>query len=127
MNAVVATQSCDLAHGKSVPVLVCGVWTIGDLQRIGLPSGNDTLEAIRQGRRPPFHMLAAPANPGDNRQALIVDFRQVFTLNYNYATAHAAALGERHRLNPPYVEHFSQALARFFMRVGLPTDIPPFK
>ena len=31
------------------------------------------------------------------------------------------------RLLPPYGEHLSQAFARFFMRVGLPVDIPPFK
>jgi len=29
-------------------------------------------------------------------------------------------------LRSPYLEHFSQAFARFFMRVGLPTAIPPF-
>jgi hypothetical protein len=26
----------------------------------------------------------------------------------------------------PYLEHFSQAFARFFMRVGLPSTIPGF-
>jgi len=30
------------------------------------------------------------------------------------------------RLLSPYREHLSQAFARFFMRVGLPVDIPPF-
>ena len=28
---------------------------------------------------------------------------------------------------PPIREHLSQAFARFFMRVGLPFNIPPFK
>jgi len=28
---------------------------------------------------------------------------------------------------PPYREHLSQAFARYFMRVGLPQDITPFK
>jgi hypothetical protein len=27
---------------------------------------------------------------------------------------------------PPYREHLSQAFARYFMRVGLPSDIPSF-
>jgi hypothetical protein len=31
------------------------------------------------------------------------------------------------RLQSPYLEHFSQAFARFFMRVGLPSAVPPFK
>ena len=30
----------------------------------------------------------------------------------------------RKRLLPPYREHLSQSFARYFMRVGLPTDIP---
>ena len=34
---------------------------------------------------------------------------------------------KRLRLLPPYREHLSQAFARFFMRVGLPVDIPPFR
>jgi len=34
---------------------------------------------------------------------------------------------KRLRLLPPYREHLSQAFARFFMRVGLPVDIPEFK
>lgn len=29
----------------------------------------------------------------------------------------------RLRLRPPYREHLSQAFARFFMRVGLPTGV----
>ena len=37
----------------------------------------------------------------------------------------AASQGPRLRLNPPYREHLAQAFARFFMRVGLPVDIPP--
>jgi hypothetical protein len=28
------------------------------------------------------------------------------------------------RLLPPYREHLSQSFARYFMRVGLPVDIP---
>ncbi len=30
-------------------------------------------------------------------------------------------------LCPPYREHLSQSFAKFFMRVGLPTDVPHFK
>jgi hypothetical protein len=38
--------------------------------------------------------------------------------------AHVEKLGNRLRLCPPYREHLAQAFARFFMRVGLPSDIP---
>jgi len=33
----------------------------------------------------------------------------------------------RLRLLPPDREHLAQAFARFFMRAGLPIDIPEFK
>jgi hypothetical protein len=36
----------------------------------------------------------------------------------------AVRAGDRLRLLPPYREHLSQAFARYFMRVGLPQDIP---
>jgi len=29
-------------------------------------------------------------------------------------------------LNSPYLEHLSQNFARYFMRVGLPSDLPDF-
>jgi hypothetical protein len=35
-------------------------------------------------------------------------------------------MATRLRLLPPYREHLSQSFARFFMRVGLPVDIPSF-
>jgi hypothetical protein len=58
---------------------------------------------------------------------LIVDFRQIFSLPFEYLTTRAEELGDRWRLDSPFLEHFSQAFARFFMRVGLPSAIPPFK
>jgi len=39
----------------------------------------------------------------------------------------AARADDRLRLLPPYREHLSQAFARYFMRVGLPQDIRPFR
>ena len=43
------------------------------------------------------------------------------------ACADARRLGNRLRLCPPYREHLAQSFARFFMRVGLPIDIPEEK
>ena len=72
-------------------------------------------------------MLASPAVPDDNREALVVDFREIYSLPSDYLTDHAAQLGLRWRLLSPFLEHFSQAFARFFMRVGLPSTIPEFR
>ncbi len=72
-------------------------------------------------------MVSALADAGDGRNALVVDFRQIYSLPVAYLRRHAGGLGSRWRLQSPYREHFSQAFARFFMRVGLPTAIPSFK
>ena len=73
-----------------------------------------------------MHLLASPTNPDNNKEALVVDFREIQTLPYEYVLKHASNLNDRWRLKSPYLEHFSQAFARLFMRVGLPSAIPPF-
>ena len=61
-----------------------------------------------------------------NDDYLVVDFRSVFSVPINYLSAKAKSQEKRLRLKPPFREHLSQAFARFFMRVGLPADIPKF-
>lgn len=62
---------------------------------------------------------------------MVVSFRNVRSVDFDWITASIKQRGKRLRLLPPYREHLSQAFARFFMRVGLPTDIafdkPPYK
>jgi hypothetical protein len=58
---------------------------------------------------------------------LVVDFRNVYSVSFDFLTEWVQRKGRRLRLLSPYREHLSQAFARFFMRVGLPVDIPPFK
>jgi hypothetical protein len=82
---------------------------------------------VRQGRVEGLHLLASQIDPSNNRSCLVADFREIYSLPIEYLKQHAESLGPRWRLQPPYLEHFSQAFARFFMRVGLPASIPPFK
>ncbi|WP_459875834.1 hypothetical protein [Desulfothermus naphthae] len=58
---------------------------------------------------------------------LVVDFRNVYGVPFDFIVELAKKRGKRLRLLPPYREHLSQAFARFFMRARLPVDIPPFK
>src|SRR5205814_9512434 len=81
---------------------------------------------VLKGRIEGLHLLASPTNPADNREAWVVDFREIYSLPFDYLVGQATRLGPRWRLRSPYLEHFSQAFARFFMRVGLPSTIPPF-
>jgi len=72
-------------------------------------------------------MLNVSNLPGFERKFRIVDFHQIFSLPIAFLREFARLSGSRLRLLPPYREHLGQAFARYFMRVGLPVDIPPFK
>ena len=66
-------------------------------------------------------------DPADNGICLVADFREIYSLPIAYLRERATQLGRRWRLQSPYLEHFSQGFARFFMRVGLPSSIPAFR
>lgn len=127
-DLIVVTQSCDLENAKAPFVALCPISSLAEFSRVNPKFAKPaTREEVRKGRHEGLHMLASPANPENNQEALIVDFRQIYSLPFQYLSDHAAAQNERWRLQPPYLEHFSQSFARFFMRVGLPSSIAPFK
>ncbi len=125
-DVIVMTQSCDLAPGQKTisEVLLCAVWSRADVPEF---QRDDVMESIRNGRQYRYHMLAESRLPTLERTVRVVDFSRVTVYPLDVLRARAAAAGPRVRLLPPYREHMSQAFARFFMRVGLPADIPSFK
>lgn len=125
-DLIVVTQSCDLENNKAPFVALCPLYPLSVFEKDN-PAFKGKWEPVRQGNRHGLHMLASMTHPEDNASAVVVDFHQIFSLPVGYLNRRAAGLGERKRLKSPYVEHFSQAFARFFMRVGLPSNIPPFK
>jgi hypothetical protein len=127
-NLIVVTQSCDLANQKIELTALCPIAVLSTWEQLNPNySKRGFWESVRQGRREGLHMLSALTDASDARNALVVDFRQIFSLPVSYLRKHAARLGSRWRLQSPFREHFSQAFARFFMRVGLPAAIPQFK
>lgn len=125
---IVITQSCDLENGKAVHVALCPVYGLDEFERAQPESARKgTWENVRKGRVERLHMLGSPESPENNRDALIVDFGHIVSLPFEYLSGHAESLEHRWRLEPPFLEHFSQAFARFFMRVGLPSSIAPFR
>lgn len=127
-DLIILTQSCDLANTKNILAALCPIHTLAAWEAINPAfAKKGAWESVRKGRQEGLHMLASPEHPEDNRQALVVDFREVVSLPVVYLQKRAEELGVRWRLEPPFREHFSQAFARFFMRVGLPAAIAPFK
>lgn len=133
-DLIVITQSCDLEHGGLSLVAMCPVWSIPAFEAAQAAQGGsrpgkasrDFWNNVRKGRSSTLHLLASPTNPADARSALVVDFRAIYSLPNAYLTRHAEQAGDRWRLRSPFLEHFSQAFARSFMRVGLPSSVPEF-
>ena len=126
-HLIVLTQSCDLVNQKARLVALSPIYYLAEFEEISPDFRvKGAWESVRLGRREGLHLLASPETPSDNRLALVVDFREIYSLPFEYLTERAFQLGPRWRLKSPFLEHYSQALARFFMRVGLPSSIPPY-
>jgi hypothetical protein len=129
-DVIILTQSCDLENGKISSVLVCPYFTLqefGNYQKF--VQSTEGKEQLRRGNLPGYHLLNK--FDGSAREFyddfLVVDFRNVYGVSFSFLKEFAKVKPQRLRLLSPYREHLSQALARYFMRVGLPSNIPEFK
>lgn len=124
---IIITQSCDLENEKARFVATCPIHTLPEFEEVNPDfRRKGRWEQVRKGRIEGLHLLASPERPEESREALVVDFGHIISLPMDYLASHAGSLGDRWRLRSPYLEHYSQAFARFFMRVGLPSAIPAF-
>ncbi|MEG4959326.1 MULTISPECIES: hypothetical protein [unclassified Microcoleus] len=126
-DVIIMSQSCDMVKGreKLTETLLCAVWKRSELKE-GYLASNVGMEEARRGNLPGYHVLGECSLPEFHREVRVVDFRRVYSLPLPFVRRLAIAAEKRIRLLPPYREQLAQALARYFMRVGLPTDIPPF-
>jgi len=141
IDTVVMTQACDLEQDKVQYIILCphysidvykSQWEIGMNQSQQNPTDKawkSYVEEIRTGKIWNLSMLNTHNDTVLQMDVRVVDFREVFSLPRrfleNWLLHHNH--DKRLRLLPPYREHLSQAFARFFMRVGLPIDIPKYK
>jgi len=129
-DVIVLSQSCDLAAQQKTDIglaLLCPFWSLNSVGAVN-PFLNSSYgkEQCRRGNLPAYHMIAECDSPGYQHEISIVSFREVWSLPLAFVRNFAAKRGRRARLRSPYREHLAQAFARYFMRVGLPADIPAF-
>ncbi len=127
-DLIIMTQSCDLGNRKSRLVALCSVYTIVEFEEANpgftqKGKWNDVLSGKIVG----LHLLPSLTDPNNNRDALVVNFREIHSLPFEVVLHQARKTGDRWRLQSPYLEHFSQNFAQVFMRVGLPSSIPKFQ
>lgn len=129
LNTIILSQSCDLENGKLDIVLVCPYSNYKDFiashpnSRDGSKNGiKKVTDNLLQGNYPSYHILQKDDNCNLD-DYIIVDFKNVYGVQFEYLKTHMSNIKSRTRLLPPYREHLSQAFARYFMRVGLPINI----
>lgn len=119
VDVVIMTQSCDLENDKTETVILCPIW---ELDQLKLTKSNK--EQIRKGYQPGWHLLNSDEEL--DISFTCVEFLRLFVAPKSALEGFAEGLENRPRLVSPYKEHLSQAFARYFMRVGLPSNIPSF-
>jgi len=129
IDSIILSQSCDLVNSKIEIVLVCPYYPLktfveglreDERSKRGL---SKVVDNLRKGHLPGYHLLDKDSNIDTLHDYQVVDFKNVYGINFKALQGIAAPLSTRVRLLPPYREHLSQAFARYFMRVGLPQDI----
>jgi hypothetical protein len=117
-------QECSIAKGITIPNHGPEREGIFRFLARECKSLRKIIDKIRKGDQPAYHLLNA--DPDFNFHFSVVDFHRIYSAPKSYLQALSRAQTPRVRLRPPYREHLSQAFARYFMRVGLPSDIRDF-
>ncbi|NCO55790.1 MAG: hypothetical protein COS14_11900 [Bacteroidetes bacterium CG02_land_8_20_14_3_00_31_25] len=125
------TQSCDLDNDKVNIVLVCPFYTWSEFigkADVSFKSrkGQEKLwNSLKKGSEPAYHLLMCDKN-NFLKEPIVVVFKDIFGVHISTLKLHLKNAKNCLRLLSPYREHLSQAFARYFMRVGLPQNIPSF-
>jgi len=129
VDVIVVSQSCDLRKNDCQFAAVCPITTVEEYRQTAPPELRNikAWNGVRSGKWESLHLLEGLNEGCPQGQRMVVDFRVVLSIPIGYLKKHAQEMGDRQRLLPPFLEHFSQAFARFLTRVGLPSGIPEFK
>ncbi len=123
-DIAVLSQACDIENDKIDSVVVCPTWDIEFFAQFNSAyRSTKKIEDLRQGREPAYHVLDRFEGTDISMNYRVVDFHHIYSVPKDYLQQLASRLPVRLRLVPPYREHLSQAFARYFMRVGLPSDV----
>ena len=118
-RALVLTQACDLAQGKSEMVLVAQVHEAQQLVEAGVLKGSIIRDQMRRHMVFGWYFLPEINSPVERPESL-VDLRDVHSVP-RIVLEQLIAEGKRvATLQSPYREHLAQHFAVTYMRVALP-------
>jgi len=124
IDGIVLSQSCDIENAKIDSIIFCPIWSLKKfIEKGGRFASSQAREDLRQGKYPEYHLLQKFKGVNLPEDFYFVDFHRIYSVPKKIVEA-VLKEKSRKRLLPPYREHLSQSFARYFMRVGLPVDIP---
>jgi len=127
-DVIVLSQTCDLVHKKIESVVLCPAHHYREfVSAAGSDWNARRVDDLRKGNIPGYHLLNSCEGSVGTLPLLVVDFHEIYSAPIRSIVEFVQRAGSRPRLQPPYREHLAQAFARFFMRVGLPVEIPKDK
>jgi hypothetical protein len=121
IDAITLSQSCDIAHNKIDSIILCPIIS---LKSISVFKDSREREILRRGNSPAYHLLNKFGTKTLAEDYYVVSFHHIYSVPKKFIET-LVKNQVRKRLLPPYREHLSQSFARYFMRVGLPSDISP--
>jgi hypothetical protein len=102
-DLIVLTQSCDLDQRKVRLMATRPIFPLPEFEAVNPAfARKGRWNEVLKGRIEGLHLLASPTVPENDRQALVVDFREIYSLPYDYLWAYATGLGPRWRLTSPH-------------------------
>ena len=82
-DLIVVTQSCDLEQRKVRLVAACPLYLVPQFEAVNPAfAKRGRWNEVLKGRVEGLHLLASPTNPENNREALVVDFREIYSLPF---------------------------------------------
>lgn len=127
IDAVVLTQSCDIGKSSQESLLVAEIQDYMELYNAGGSYLKETGYRKALARGTSISDFLLPPDPWSLLNWSIVNFRNLYVVDSEEFSAHHGSLVLKVGLASPYVEHLSQAYARFMMRVGLPIGLQAFE
>ncbi len=126
-DGIIITQACDIAQSHVDMITMCPIVSITSLRdELGWSSSEtkSQIGLIAKNQMPAYFLLNEYKD-GETTlmEYRVVDFKNIFSVPLDILRITAAGNEMRFRLKSPYKESLSQAFARFFMRVGLPSSI----
>lgn len=128
-NVVVINQSCDLGSKKDLEhILVCPRNLLSSYIKpdMNMKEIYKKLEEMRKGQQYRYFMLHQSTILDYSCETQIVDLAKVYSIPYNAIKQMVETHDKRLRLCSPYKEKLAQAFGYYYMRIGLPIDIPEF-